>query len=868
MGIRGETAGPLKSHSVRRIITWGILAAVLLAMTLSSVGILSLQRAASRKRAENELRSLAGVIGGELARAVHSRDRDAAGRVLDRLNLHSEISQAHLFFPESGEIFASTPADESVPLEVLALPRAAHPDRDGIWLIEEVRDDLGHPCATIALRSPMTSFKEEQARSIRLLAAAAVVVLVAALVLAGRVQRGPMRSLFALERSVQEIAARGDPRMRVAKTSEDEIGRIADRLNDMLDAVETRTRAAEESGSAYRALFDGSPFAVFLTRKNGEIVDVNERGLQEFGLERSRIQGSTAETAGLIDREAARALAAALRRSGGVIERFETTLRAGGGRIRHVLISARAIPFRGEDPVMMVLQDVTERKLAEEALRESERIYREAIEGAGAVPYAKTEDPRRYVFMGEGIKELTGYSGQEMTPDLWNSIVRRVVPQGELFGSDLQQALRMALEGDLHSWKADVLLQTRDGEPRWVTDSSVILRDPEGRMLGSVGILADITDRKRAEEALRLGEERFRTLVTNLQVIAFALDAQGVFTLSEGLGLEKLGQRPGQLVGLSVFDVYSGHPEFLAQVRRALAGEPVLAELGLMGLTFELRYTPVRDHRGEPGGVIAVAFDITERTRAEEEIRTLNLDLERRVRDRTARLEAANRELEAFAYSVSHDLRAPLRAVDGFSQALLEDYAAALDARGKGYLERIRSGAARMGHLIDDLLRLSRLSNAEIRLEEVDLSAMVGSVVAELRETSPRRQVDCVITPGIHVVADRALTLIALENLLRNAWKFTGRRTEARIEFGRMAGEGGEAVCYVRDNGAGFDMAYASKLFGVFQRLHDQHEFPGSGIGLATVQRILHRHGGRVWAEGEVDRGATVYFQFPPAPVT
>jgi light-regulated signal transduction histidine kinase (bacteriophytochrome) len=286
-----------------------------------------------------------------------------------------------------------------------------------------------------------------------------------------------------------------------------------------------------------------------------------------------------------------------------------------------------------------------------------------------------------------------------------------------------------------------------------------------------------------------------------------------------------------------------------------------------MGLTFELRYTPVRDQRGEAGGVIAVAFDITERTRAEEEIRTLNLDLERRVRDRTARLEAANRELEAFAYSVSHDLRAPLRAVDGFSQALLEDYAATLDARGKGYLERIRSGAARMGHLIDDLLRLSRLSNAEIRLEEVDLSAMVGSVVAELRETSPGRQVECVITPGIHVVADRALTLIALENLLRNSWKFTGRRAEARIEFGRLSGEGGEVVFYLRDNGAGFDMAYASKLFGVFQRLHDQHEFPGSGIGLATVQRILHRHGGRVWAEGEVDRGATVYFQFPAAPV-
>lgn len=225
-------------------------------------------------------------------------------------------------------------------------------------------------------------------------------------------------------------------------------------------------------------------------------------------------------------------------------------------------------------------------------------------------------------------------------------------------------------------------------------------------------------------------------------------------------------------------------------------------------------------------------------------------------------LEAANKELEAFAYSVSHDLRAPLRGIDGFSKALLEDYQDKLDDTGRDYLNRVRAGAQRMAGLIDDLLKLSRLTRAEMQHQRLDLGELAQRIADELQRSEPERQVDFNISLGISAQGDRALLGIGLENLLRNAWKFTGHRKHARIELG-VTEQAGERVYFVRDNGAGFDMAYVDKLFGVFQRLHDAADFPGSGIGLAIVKRVVSRHGGRIWAEAKVDGGATFYFTLP-----
>jgi PAS domain S-box-containing protein len=390
------------------------------------------------------------------------------------------------------------------------------------------------------------------------------------------------------------------------------MGQLADHVNAMLATFERQAQTAEENELAYRVLFDQSPLTVVLTRRNGEIVDVNERGVQELSLERGQIIGKTVESLGLVGADSAPVLSGLLKRSDRRIERLETSIPGAGGRVRHLVISARGVTFHGEELVLMIVQDVTERVLTMEALQQSEKVYREAIEGAGAVPYAKMEHPRHYAFMGDGIEELTGYTSRQMTPDLWNSIIRQVIPLGEALGLGLPEALRRVYARDLHSWKADLLVQTRAGDLRWITDSSVILRDPEGQVLGSVGILTDVSDRKRAEEALQQSEERFRTLVKNLQVIAFAIDTQGVFTLSEGLGLQKLGQRPGQLVGLSVFDVYSSQPEILEHVRKALACRPCADGAHLRDPVYAgPRSSRLRDrgdrrglrhHRTNPGG--------------------------------------------------------------------------------------------------------------------------------------------------------------------------------------------------------------------------------------------------------------------------
>ncbi|MCP4579292.1 MAG: transporter substrate-binding domain-containing protein [Deltaproteobacteria bacterium] len=258
--------------------------------------------------------------------------------------------------------------------------------------------------------------------------------------------------------------------------------------------------------------------------------------------------------------------------------------------------------------------------------------------------------------------------------------------------------------------------------------------------------------------------------------------------------------------------------------------------------------------------------EISERKQAEEALREsegkyreLSVELEQRVQKRTDQLEGANKELESFAYSVSHDLRAPLRGIDGFSQVLLEDYEEKLDEEGKDYLGRIRSGTQRMGHLIDDLLRLSRLTRSEMRHEPVNLSTLAEKVSVALRESGSERKVTFDITPNLKAHGDRYLLGVAIENLFSNAWKFSSSHDQARIEFGVEKLEGKNAY-FIRDDGVGFDMAYADKLFGAFQRLHGTTEFPGSGIGLATVQRIIHRHGGHIWAESKVGKGATFYF--------
>jgi signal transduction histidine kinase len=302
--------------------------------------------------------------------------------------------------------------------------------------------------------------------------------------------------------------------------------------------------------------------------------------------------------------------------------------------------------------------------------------------------------------------------------------------------------------------------------------------------------------------------------------------------------------------------------------------EQMIPTLGRRILVLSARRV-TNDGDGAPVVLLAIE-DETQRRQDDRALRRLNVDLEgaiaertselldsnREIRDSVRELAIVNRELEAFCYSVSHDLRAPLRAIDGFSLELLESHSSQMDDQGKHYLGRIRSGIQRMGQLIDDLLSLSRVTRDEMNRESVDLSALAESVAAELRQLEPERKVSFLAQPALSANCDPRMIRIVLDNLFGNAWKFTSKKPGASIEF-RQTEVQGQLAFVVRDDGAGFDPAFAKKLFGAFQRLHSDREFPGTGLGLATVQRIIRRHGGEAWAEGAVDKGAAFYFTLP-----
>ncbi len=380
-------------------------------------------------------------------------------------------------------------------------------------------------------------------------------------------------------------------------------------------------------------------------------------------------------------------------------------------------------------------------------------------------------------------------------------------------------------------------------------------------------------DLEIAHQKLKGLEERYRLSFENVTDIIFTVDTDlNISTVSPSL--EKiLGYPLSDFVGQPVSVLGKVlTPESLEHALREidliLKGETIRASIyRLITADGTMKYGEVSGspimHNDRIVGMISIVRDITARKQAEDELKRLNQELERRVAERTTQLEMMIKELDAFCYSVSHDLQAPLRAIDGFSRILLDKYwDQPLDETGRDYLERVCKRTQHMGQLIDDLLKLAKMSQSDFRSRSVNLSGMVRTIVEQYRQADPGRTVSVTIQEGIIVHGDPDLLQIALECLIDNAWKFTGKAEQPRVEFGMHLKEG-RRTYFIRDNGVGFDMAYADKLFGAFQRLHRTGEFAGTGVGLATVKRIMTRHGGQVWAEGTVGKGATIFFTLP-----
>ena len=518
----------------------------------------------------------------------------------------------------------------------------------------------------------------------------------------------------------------------------------------------------------------------------------------------------------------------------------------------------------GFSAVTMV--DITERVHTEQELRRAEERYAraQAIGHLGHWEY----DPKAREFRGsDEVVRLCGLD-PAATGHTVDEVTGRISER-----EAVRRAFVDLLEHDA-PFDMELEIDPADGAAvRIVWVRAEVERDGDGSPVRVTGILQDTTADRRADEALRESQMMRDVAEHVARVGSLKWARSGARSAWSPEVYEIFDIHPGEFDGDLLRALKARvHPEDLEHLMRGVTG---VMELGVLPVeefrivrrdgeerSIQCAGTGERDADGVVTALIGYVQDVTERRRAEAEIQQLNAELEERVEARTVELRAVNEELEAFAYAVSHDLRAPLRAIDGFSQIIVEDEAEALSQAGHENLARVRAAAQKMGELIDALLALSRLGRKQLDIGRIDLSWLAAEAVQRLREQDPGRSVEVAIAPGCKVTTDAALIDVVLTNLLGNAWKFTKLRSEAHIEFGQAALDG-ERVFYVRDDGAGFDPAYTDKLFQPFQRLHAADQFPGTGIGLATVRRIVARLGGRVWAEAEVEKGATFYFTMP-----
>jgi PAS domain S-box-containing protein len=757
-------------------------------------------------------------------------------------------------------------------------------------------------------------------RSALLSTFAVLAILAAVLVAAAIVARRMLQPIKSIAR-VADAVRRGDLDARAQPGGPRELADIATEVNRMLDQRQRDEVALRDSEARFRQLFETSGDAILIVDRDNRIVFANPATERVFGHRPTALAGR--ELAALQPERFREAHNQGIRR---FLATGERTLDWRGSEFVGLHADGHEIPVEvafnclrvgGADVFAAFVRDISRRKRVEADLRESEARFRVLADSAPSLIWMASADGQWY-YVNRPWFDYTGSTLEQSCGDGWASSVHPDDRAALLADHDDAYEARQA-------FSLEFRLRRRDGEYRWVLNQGVPRLADDGTLMGYIGTCVDIHDRVVAEHRIRRlstlyaalsraneAMARTRDMTTLLQqVCAIAVEHGRFYVVNVGL-IDDGGQRvrtvasAGETMGFFDRVEYSlapgqAQPEVpsliaLRENRPYISNDrdhdaravPVLhpAARGIIRSTaaFPLNANGavigyLNVHATELATFDADMIDLLQlladdlsfaldtmaanqrREHAETALRQLNATLEQKVEQRTLSLQAANRELEAFSYSVSHDLRAPLRAISGFTELLAEGHLDRLDHEARGYLERVRAASQRMSRLIDDLMNLSRIARMELKRERVDLSRLALEVIAELQESEPQRAVHVRVTPGLSAHADRGLTQIVLANLLGNAWKFTVKRPTPSISFGTTQRDGATWF-FVRDNGAGFDMQRADKLFAPFQRLHAEQEFAGTGIGLALVQRIVHRHGGTVAAESAEGEGTTIYFTF------
>jgi PAS domain S-box-containing protein len=808
------------------------------------------------------LSTLAQITADYSSAALAFRNDEDAIEVLSGLRAEPQILGAALYDPQGNLFVAVTNTiDERITFPSVPPERKQQFSDRRLYIWEPISQSgtqLGMLCLAADLRFYYDRLHVYAVISALIVMGAMAVVLI----LSNRLQKRISEPIMALAGTATRVSEWNDYSVRAPRLSDDELGTLTDAFNQMLSQIEEQTIALQEGRERLSLALQASQTGVWDWNLQRQEIKWDDPTVKLYGLRPGEFKGTYEHALSLIRPEDRNGVAQAVAEA--IAEKKELRIEFAvvwpDGSVHDMATRAKAFYDSTGKPVRMigVTQDVTERKRADEASRRLAAIVQfsdDAIISKNLSGIIQS--------WNKGAERLFGYTAEEA---IGQPIMNLIIPTDRAEEEQqIIERIRRAEPTDHYQ----TIRRRKDGTFIDVSITVSPVRNESGTIVGASKIARDITDMKQTQAALEnqarmLGEQAQMLDLAN--VMARELDGR-IFLWNTGM--EKMyGWSRTETIGRISHELLKTRfPRPLEEIKAALMtqgaweGEVVHIRKDGKPVTVASQWVLHKDDKGEPLAIIEVNTDITERKAAEQQVMRMNAELEQRVRERTAELTAANQELEAFTYSVAHDLRAPLRHIDAFTKIIFDDFAPSIPPEAARYLENIRKGSQNMSRLVDDLLNLARVSRQELKRELTPLNPVVEEVVTDLKRETEHRQVEWHISPLPSVQSDAGLIKQVFTNLLSNAVKYTRPREKAIIEVGQKKIDGA-TVIFVRDNGVGFNMKYADKLFGVFQRLHRADEFEGTGIGLATVDRIIRKHGGRIWAEAEMNKGATFYLRF------